>query len=337
MDIFLQDVRYGLRTLARQPGFAATAILTLALGIGATTAIFSVVNAVVLRPLPFDEPDRIVALTNLYTRLGTTGATVSGPDVLDWRDQSHSFETLAHYRAFETSVTVANASDYAMVVRVSPGYFAVFGTGARLGRLLTDEEATPEGPPAVVISDAYWRRQFAADPAAIGATLTLDQRTYTVVGVTAPGFRFPARADIYAPEPGHLATASRSAHNYRAVGRLAAGVRRWRRPPARCRPSPRASAPPIHKATATRACGSPRSRTPSSARHVRRSSSCSAPSASCCSSPAPTSPTCCSPAPRPAAARSPCARRSAPGAAGWCASCSPRAWCWRSSPASAGR
>ena len=113
MDTFLQDVRYGLRTLARQPAFAATAILTLALGIGATTAIFSVVNAVVLRPLPFDQPDRIVAVTNVYTRLGTTGTTVSGPDFVDWREQSRSFAVLAHYRAWETSVTVDNASDYA--------------------------------------------------------------------------------------------------------------------------------------------------------------------------------------------------------------------------------
>ncbi len=224
MDTLLQDVRYGLRTLARQPGFAATAVLTLALGIGATTAIFSVVNAVVLRPLPFVAPDRIVAVTNLYARTGLAGTTVSGPDVLDWRDQSRSFAALAHYRAFETTVTVANVSDYAMVVRVGPGYFDVFGAQARLGRLLTAEESTAGGPPAVVLSDAYWRRQFAADPSVVGATLTLDQRVMTIVGVAAPDFRFPARADVYAGESGRLATASRSAHNYRAVGRLADGV-----------------------------------------------------------------------------------------------------------------
>ncbi len=86
METFLQDVRYGLRTLARQPGFAATALLTLALGIGATTALFSVVNAVVLRPLPLAAPERLVAVTNDYVKLGTSGTTVSGPDVVDWRD-----------------------------------------------------------------------------------------------------------------------------------------------------------------------------------------------------------------------------------------------------------
>ena len=224
MDTFLQDVRYGLRTLAKQPGFAATALITLALGIGATTAIFSVVNAVVLRPLPFDGADRIVAVTNNYLKLGTTGTTVSGPDFMDWREQSRSFDVLAHYRGWEESVTVGNASDYAVVVRIGPGYFDVFGATARLGRLLTAEEASPDGPPAVVITDAYWRRQFAADPDVIGTTLTLDQRAFTIVGVAAAGFRFPARADLYAADPGRLATTSRTGHNYRAVGRLAAGV-----------------------------------------------------------------------------------------------------------------
>ncbi|MGD9902501.1 MAG: ABC transporter permease [Vicinamibacterales bacterium] len=224
MDTLILDVRYGLRALARQPGFAATALLTLALGIGATTAIFSVVDAVVLRPLPFAQPDRLVAVTNLYTRTGLAGTTVSGPDVLDWRDQSRSFAGLAHYRAFETSVAVANVADYAVVARVSPDFFAVLGATAGRGRLLTADEASPDGPAAAVISDAYWRRQFAADPRAVGATLTLDQRTFTVVGVAAPAFRFPARTDVYVGESGRLAATSRSAHNYRAVGRLADGV-----------------------------------------------------------------------------------------------------------------
>ena len=109
MDNLLQDIRYGIRTLTRQPGFAATAILTLALGIGATTAIFSVVNAVVLRPMPFDEPDRIVVVTNRNLKTGNLNTTVSGPDFRDWRDQSRSFEAIAHQQSFETSVTVNNA------------------------------------------------------------------------------------------------------------------------------------------------------------------------------------------------------------------------------------
>ena len=105
MDNLLQDVRYGIRTLARQPGFALTAILTLALGIGATTAIFSVVNAVVLRPLPFADADRVMALMNFYTNTQTRG-TVSSPDFADWREQNRSFDALAYFGSAETSVTI---------------------------------------------------------------------------------------------------------------------------------------------------------------------------------------------------------------------------------------
>lgn len=224
MDNFLQDVRYALRALLRQKGFSVTALVTLALGIGATTAIFSVVNAVVLRPLPFDQPDRIVVITNLNTRSGVRSTTISSPDFRDWRERSRSFEVLAYYTGGETSVAVNNASDYASVIRITPGYFRVFGATARTGRLLSNEEEQPGGPPSVVITDAYWRRQFGADPRAIGSTVTFNQQAHTIVGVTSPEFRFPARADIYYAEPAIPASTSRSAHNYRAVGRLSAGV-----------------------------------------------------------------------------------------------------------------
>ena len=222
MDNLLQDVRYGIRTLLRQPGFAATAILTLALGIGATTAIFSVVNAVVLRPLPFDQPDRMVVVTNTNLKTGNRNTTVSGPDFLDWREQSRSFEALTYYQSFETSVTVNNASDYATTTRIAPGYFRVLGATARIGRLLTAEEEGPAGPPSVVITDRYWRRQFASDPRALGSTLTAGQRVYTIVGVT--DARYPANTDIYHADAIGPANTSRSAHNYRALARLAGGV-----------------------------------------------------------------------------------------------------------------
>src|SRR5688572_17050969 len=186
MDTLLQDVRYGLRTLLRQPGFAATAILTLALGIGATTAIFSVVNAVVLRPMPFDAPDRVMVVTNTNTKTGTRNTTIAGPDFFDWRAASRSFEALAYYTgSVETSVTVNNVSDYTTVTRVAPGYFRVFGATALAGRLFTADEERPGDTDAVVISDAYWRRQFASDPRAIGSTVMFGQRTRTIVGVTA--------------------------------------------------------------------------------------------------------------------------------------------------------
>jgi putative ABC transport system permease protein len=223
MDNLLQDVRYGLRTLLRQPGFAATAILTLALGIGATTAIFSVVNAVVLRPMPFDAPDRVVVVTNLNLKSGNRNTTISGPDFFDWRAQARSFEVLSYFTgAGETSVTVNNASDYTAVARVAPGYFTVFGATAQVGRLFTAEEQQPGGSDTVVISESYWRRQFGSDPRAIGSTITFGQRTRTIVGVTA--LSYPARTDIYYADPVAPESQSRTAHNYRGVGRLAAGV-----------------------------------------------------------------------------------------------------------------
>ena len=223
MDNLLQDVRYGLRTLSRQPGFAATAILTLALGIGATTAIFSVVNAVVLRPMPFDQPDRVMVVTNTNTRTGTRNTTISGPDFVDWRAQNRSFDVLAYFTGSgETSVTVNNVSDYTTVARVSSGYFRVFGAAAKAGRLFTPEEEQPGNADVVVISDAYWRRQFASDPRAIGSMVTFGQRTRTIIGVTT--FRYPARTDIYYPDPVSPESQSRTAHNYRGVGKLAPGV-----------------------------------------------------------------------------------------------------------------
>jgi putative ABC transport system permease protein len=223
MDNLLQDIRYGIRTLTRQPGFAATAILTLALGIGATTAIFSVVNAVVLRPMPFDAPDRIMVVTNTNLKTGARNTTISGPDFVDWRAQNRSFEALSYFTGSgETSVTVNNASDYTTVTRVAPGYFKVFGATARAGRLFSDEEERPGGPTVAVISTAYWRRQFNSDPRVIGSTVTFRQSAYTVIGVT--DARYPARTDIYYPDFVAPESQNRTAHNYRGVGRLAPGV-----------------------------------------------------------------------------------------------------------------
>jgi len=222
MDNLLQDVRYGIRTLTRQPGFAATAILTLALGIGATTAIFSVVNAVVLRPMAFDQPERVMAVTNMYMKTGGRGS-ISGPDFFDWRAQNRSFEVLAYFTGGgESSVTVNNVSDYATLWRTSPGYFRVFGATAQLGRLFTDEEERPGEWGVAVITDAYFRRQFGSDPRVIGSTITFRNRAYTIIGVTA--LRYPARTDIYYPDPVPPESQSRTAHNYRGVGRLAPGV-----------------------------------------------------------------------------------------------------------------
>lgn len=224
METLIQDLRFALRSLARQPGFALTAIVTLALGIGATTAIFSVVNAVLLRPLPLGEPDRIVGIPNLWTKTGVRGVTVSAPDFHDWKAQSQSFSAMGYFTGGLTSVTLTARADYAGVYRVTPGFFGALGARAAVGRLLTDAELQPGGPLAVVITDAFWRKQYNGDPGAIGSSLKFADRTFTIAGVLEPGARFPARADIYAPAWIRPETTSRSAHNYQVIARLRDGV-----------------------------------------------------------------------------------------------------------------
>ena len=224
MEQTVQDLRYAVRSFFRHPSFAVTAILTLALGIGATTAIFSVVNSVVFRPLPFEDPGRIVAITNLSARTGNPSVNVSAPDFHDWREQSRSFAAMGYYYGSESSVTLGDRADYAMVLHVSPGFFDALGARAARGRLLTAEELRPGGPLGAVITDAFWKRQFNGDPGAIGGTIKYDDQTFTIVGVLEPRQRFPGRADVYCPAWLNPETTSRSGHNYRVVARLGDGV-----------------------------------------------------------------------------------------------------------------
>jgi putative ABC transport system permease protein len=220
MDTLAQDLRFALRSLFRRPGFALTAVVTLALGIGATTAIFSVVNAVILRPLPFERADRIVAVTNLWTKNGLRAATVSAPDFHDWKAQSQSFQAMGYVVGGQTSVTVGTSADYAGVFRITPGFLESLGAHAAIGRLLSEDEQKPGGPLAVVITDAFWRRQFSGDRNAIGSTIKFADRVFTIAGVLARGIRYPARADVYVPTWIRPETTSRSAHNYQVIARL---------------------------------------------------------------------------------------------------------------------
>jgi putative ABC transport system permease protein len=224
METLIQDVRFALRSLVRQPAFALTTIATLALGVGAATAIFSVYNAIILRPLPFERPEQVVAVTSYWTESGRRSLNVSAPDFHDWKAESRSFAGLARYSGTETSVVVAGAAEYAAAFAVTSGFFEALGLRAAAGRCLTDEDHRPGSPLAAVITDAYWNRQFGRSPSALGATLRLHDRVFTIAGILEPGARYPVRADIYYPGWIWPESTSRSAHNYRAVGRLAADV-----------------------------------------------------------------------------------------------------------------
>jgi predicted permease len=221
MDALLQDLRYAVRSLRRQPGFALLAIGTLALGIGANAAIFSVVNAVLLRPLRYQRPDRIVALTNQWQKTGRRGS-VSGPDYHDWHDSTSSFAAMAYYTyagGVEQSIIVDGVADYGAAVLVTPEFFDVFGVDALAGRTIA-RTASPGDAPVAVIGHDFWLRRFGGASSAIGRTISFGQRAVTIVGIMPPGFGFPDRTDLWFFPGGSPETASRSAHNYRVVARL---------------------------------------------------------------------------------------------------------------------
>src|SRR5690348_16831050 len=164
VDDLVRDLRYAGRNLRRSPGFAALAVLIMALGIGANTAVFSVVNAVLLKPLSYRDPDRIVTLSNSsVTREAPTALSkqVSIPDFQDWRDQSSSFEAMAYYTSFEGLVIRGSAAEYVRIASVSSEFFRVFATQPIIGRFFTAEELKPGASGALMISHAYWKSHFA--------------------------------------------------------------------------------------------------------------------------------------------------------------------------------
>jgi putative ABC transport system permease protein len=204
MDSFLQDWRFAWRGLVRSPGFAAVAVVTLALGIGANSAIFTVVNAVVMRPLPYANADRLVRITADFAGINATDVGVSQPELLDYRDRSGLFDGIAGVWAINANLTEIDQPERVEALLASPSYFDVLGVRPQLGRLFGPEDTAPGINEVLVISDALWHRRFGASPDAIGRKLRIDNDWYTVVGVLPPGFRHPGRSvltdvDVWAP------------------------------------------------------------------------------------------------------------------------------------------
>jgi putative ABC transport system permease protein len=217
------DLKFAIRSLFRNPGFALLSILVMALGIGANTAVFSVVNTVLLKPLAFPEPDRIVTLSNLWTKQATVSANVSGPDFHDWHDQSTAFEAMAYYLNGPEPVGLPSGTEYGQAAAVTPEFLRVFGVQPVVGRGFTAEETKAGGPDAALISDAFRQRHF-ENTDAVGKSVRMEGHTFTIVGVMPPRFHFPGKTDLWTPANTiDKETVSRSAHNYRVVGRLAPG------------------------------------------------------------------------------------------------------------------
>jgi putative ABC transport system permease protein len=191
MGTLLQDVRYGLRMLVKKPTFTIVAVLTLALGVGANTAIFSIVNAVLLRSLPFRDPDRLVRIYFNNPGVGLRGVRFSVPEFDDLRTQTGVFEDVSVIVLGPTNLTGAKQPEHLEMMEVSPNYFSMLGATPELGRLFGHQDFALGFAPVVVISNALWRRSYGADPGVLGRSLRLDNDLYTIVGVLSPGFRHP--------------------------------------------------------------------------------------------------------------------------------------------------
>jgi putative ABC transport system permease protein len=198
MERFLQDIRYALRMLRKSPGFTAVAVLTLALGIGANTAIFSVVNAVLIRPLPYQDADRLVIMSE-KTQQGP-GFSVAYANFLDWREQNQAFEEVAAFQTgWSFKLTGGGIPERIMGSNVSANFFVALHVRPILGREFQPEEDSPGTSPVVILSYGLWQRRFGADPGLIGKALTLNGQNSTVVGILPPGFRFYQQADVFLP------------------------------------------------------------------------------------------------------------------------------------------
>ncbi|HEV8497776.1 MAG TPA: ABC transporter permease, partial [Gemmatimonadaceae bacterium] len=196
LNVLLQDLRYVVRSLRRQPVFTAIAVLTMGLGIGATTAIFSVVNGVLLKPLPYREPDRLVAL---WETLKDDRVVVSYQNYLDWRRRQHGFDDIAVYNPFQAfNMTGQGNAERVRGALVSGNLFQLLGARAELGRLITAADDRPEADRVAVISDGFFQSRFGGNRSMIGKTLSLDGDVYTIVGVLAPEVRIPDR-DVVLP------------------------------------------------------------------------------------------------------------------------------------------
>ena len=230
MQTLIEDVRYGLRMLRKNPGFTAVAVLTLALGIGANTAVFSIVNGVLLNSLPFPDPDKLVVL--FESKPNFKEGSISYPNFLDWQRDNHSFSSLAAYRPDSFSLTGSGEAEQVQGKMVSADFFNILGVKLSLGRMFTPEEDQLGAGRVALINGGFWKRKFGSSPDVLGRRLTLDGEAYTIIGVVPASFHltlpnFSDDGDVYVPigQWTHPFFHQRSyALGMKAVGRLKPGV-----------------------------------------------------------------------------------------------------------------
>jgi predicted permease len=230
MGTLIQDVRYAIRMLGKNPSFALIAVLTLALGIGANTAIFSVVNGVLLRPLSYPQPDQLVALSE--KSINFESSSISYPNFLDWQRSNSTFASLAAYRSDNFSITGSGEAERVRVAMISQGFFEILGVSPVRGRLFTRDEDRLGSAPRTLISEGLWRRKFGSAPDILGKSITMNGDGYTVIGIVPAAFHlestnFERMTDVYVPigQNKDPLFHDRAVHpGMRAIGRLKPGV-----------------------------------------------------------------------------------------------------------------
>ncbi len=226
METLFRDVRYGVKTLFKNRSITVVAIVALALGIGANTAIFSVINAVLLRPLAFEQSDQLVMVWEKRLALGRVRNVVSPPDFNDWRAQNNVFEDMAAFSGQGFNLATSGEPERIQGAGVSPSLFPILRTQPRLGRFFSSDDDKPNSDPVVIISSGLWERSFGGDPDIAGKTVKLNDKAYTIVGVAPADFVFPNRRSeawvplILSPEEAN----NRGGHNLTVVARLKSGV-----------------------------------------------------------------------------------------------------------------
>jgi putative ABC transport system permease protein len=230
MDSIIKDIRYGVRGLLKHPGFTAIVVITLALGIGASTAIFSVVDNVLLRRLPYRNAERIIAIQE-FNREGKRGQITSA-NFLDWRAQNTVFEHLAAIKTTTSNLALSDQAERIELAQTNANFFDVFGITPQYGRTFIPQDEQAGHEPVVVVSNTLWQRRFGSDPSLVGKPITLDGRNYTVIGIAPPGFQYPDKTELWVPPlqlapelfPGQDVTQTRGMGYLAAVALLKSGV-----------------------------------------------------------------------------------------------------------------
>ena len=220
----IKDLRYAIRTLLKRPGFLLVALSTLALGIGATTAMFTVVNSVLLRPMQFPEPERIVILEATNPRLGINASNMSVPDVVDWQQQSQSFEQIAGFITWGAFLSTGDETERVRAAGVSPEFFPLFRTPPLSGRTFQPADVKAEGDAVTVISYALWQRRFGGAADVVNSKVTLSGVKNTIIGIMPAGFNYPAETELWTLYPLDVSGEPRDNRYLNVVSRLKPGV-----------------------------------------------------------------------------------------------------------------